>query len=115
MHKRVVMGLVLAAGLGLTSPALAAPTYLECKLSYLDGAVINLALDEQARKVTWSRDDAAMVSDAAFSADKVSWKTQSGMMFVVSRDDLSLTRTDLDENTSDVSRCSLARARKRAF
>lgn len=115
MQKRVVMGLMFTVGLGITSPARAAPTYLECKLSYLDGAVVNLALDEQARKVTWSRGDAAMVSDAAFSADKVSWKTQSGMMFVVSRVDLSLTRTDLDENTSDVSGCSLVRARKRAF
>ena len=99
----------------LPSPAIAAPTYLHCELSYLDGAIINLALDEQARKVTWSRGEASMVSDAAFTADAVTWKTYSGMTFRLSRVDLSLIRIDTTTDKSDKSQCLLVRARNRAF
>ena len=56
-----------------------------------------------------------MVSDAAFTADAVTWKTYSGMTFRLSRVDLSLIRIDTTTDKSDKSQCLLVRARNRAF
>lgn len=111
-YRMAATGAIAALAILVSAPASAQNiTYLECTMpNGAEQVIWKIALDEQAKLVTFEHPLASGSRPAIFTADKVTWN--EGRLSI-RRVDLRFTRTFLDK--SDVGQCKVVRPPKRAF
>jgi hypothetical protein len=116
------MRYLLIAGLFISTPAFAAPTYLECSIDGGEGkppVAINLVADEANGMITQhvvSMGSSKRVP-AVFSQTAVQWVPTSGLSYSLSRTDLSIVRvlTIGAKSWTDRGSCQVQKPVNRAF
>ena len=108
--------LVTLVGFGLASPAIAAPTYLECNFPEKPEHPINVTADEAAGTATVYVPSTGHTErfQATFLPEKLIFLGKL-LDYEISRTDLSIRRTIRMINSSDIGTCKVTTAPDRAF
>ena len=114
MQNRITIALACAVAL-VAIPATSHArgiSYLECMMDSGDNTPVlwKIALDEEAKTISFEHPFANSTRPATFTADRVVW---NGGAFAISRTTLTFTRNALGQ--TDEGKCKVVQPPKRAF